>query len=136
MAAAIVIENARLHARVGELDVAADRVRIAHDLHDNVIQRLFATGLSLQSAAQMASVPEIQQAIQDAVENLDDTIRQVRTAIFALEPIPARRRSVRARILELAAESVRSLGFEPTVTVAGPIDSEVPEYVARRTCWR
>ncbi len=130
VAAAIVIENARLHARVGELDVAADRVRIAHDLHDNVIQRLFATGLSLQSAAQMASVPEIQQAIQDAVENLDDTIRQVRTAIFALEPIPARRRSVRARILELAAESVRSLGFEPTVTVAGPIDSEVPEYVA------
>lgn len=130
VAAAIVIENARLHARVGELDVAADRVRIAHDLHDNVIQRLFATGLSLQSAAQMAAVSEVQQAIQIAVDDLDDIIRQVRTAIFALEPIPGRRRSVRTRVLDLAAESVRSLGFEPSVTVAGPIDTEVPEHVA------
>jgi signal transduction histidine kinase len=130
IAAGIVIDNARLHARVGELDVAADRVRIAHDLHDNVIQRLFATGLSLQSAAQMAAVPEVQQAIQVAVEDLDDTIRQVRTAIFALEPIPQRRRSVRARVLDLAAESARSLGFEPSVTVAGPIDTEVTEHVA------
>ncbi|MGA8296703.1 MAG: GAF domain-containing sensor histidine kinase [Acidimicrobiales bacterium] len=128
--AGIVIENARLHARVGELDVAADRVRIAHDLHDTVIQRLFATGLSLQSTAQRVAVPEVQQAIQVAVEDLDDTIRQVRTAIFALEPIPQGRRSVRARVLDLAAESVRSLGFEPSVTVAGPIDTEVSEHVA------
>ena len=110
--------------------MAADRVRIAHDLHDNVIQRLFATGLSLQSAAQMAAVSEVQQAIQIAVDDLDDIIRQVRTAIFALEPIPGRRRSVRTRVLDLAAESVRSLGFEPSVTVAGPIDTEVPEHVA------
>lgn len=130
VAAGIVIENARLHARVGELDVAADRVRIAHDLHDNVIQRLFATGLSLQSAAQMAINPDVQQSIQLAVEDLDDTIREIRTAIFALEPIPQRRRSVRARVLDLGAESVRSLGFEPTITVAGPIDTEVSEHIA------
>ena len=130
IAAGIVIDNARLHARVGELDVAADRVRIAHDLHDNVIQRLFATGLSLQSASQLATVPEVQQAIQVAVEDLDDTIRQVRTAIFALEPIPQRRRGVRTRVLDLAAESARSLGFEPTVTFVGPIDTEVTEHVA------
>jgi signal transduction histidine kinase len=130
VAAGIVIDNARLHARVGEIDVAADRIRIAHDLHDNVIQRLFATGLSLQSAVQLAAVPEVQQAIQHAVEELDDTIRQVRTAIFALEPIAQGRRSVRARVLDLAAESVRSLGFEPSVTVAGPIDTEVSEHVA------
>jgi signal transduction histidine kinase len=130
VAAGIVIENARLHARVGELDVAADRVRIAHELHDNVIQRLFATGLSLQSAAQKALAPEVQQAIQVAVEDLDDTIRQVRTAIFALEPVPRGRRSMRTRVLDLSAESVRSLGFEPSVTVAGPIDTEVSEHVA------
>lgn len=129
--AGIVVENSRLHAKAGELDVAADRIRIAHDLHDTVIQRLFATGLSLQSAAAgLHDVPPASEAIQTAVQDLDDTIRQVRTSIFALEPLPAGRRGLRARLLDLSAESVRSLGFEPSVSVSGPIDTTVSERVA------
>jgi signal transduction histidine kinase len=130
LAAGIVVDNARLHAKVGELGVAAERARIAHDLHDTVIQRLFATGLSLQSAIRQISAPEALRVIHTAIDDLDDTIRQIRTSIFALEPLPVGRRSPRTRVLELCAESVRSLGFEPSVAVSGPIDTEVNEHVA------
>ena len=130
LAAGIVVDNARLHAKVGELGVATERARIAHDLHDTVIQRLFATGLSLQSAIRQVSAPEALRVIHTAIDDLDDTIRQIRTSIFALEPLPVGRRSPRTRVLELCAESVRSLGFEPSVAVSGPIDTEVSEHVA------
>jgi len=129
LAAGTVIDNARLHAKVGELGVAAERARIAHDLHDTVIQRLFATGLSLQSTIRMIQTPEALRVIHTAVDDLDDTIRQIRTAIFALEPLPVGRRSPSTRVAELCAESVRSLGFEPSVSVSGPIDTEVSEHV-------
>lgn len=130
LAAGIVVDNARLHAKVGELGVATERARIAHDLHDTVIQRLFATGLSLQSAIRQVSAPEALRVIHTAIDDLDDTIRQIRTSIFALEPLPVGRRSPRTRVLEMCAESVRSLGFEPSVAVSGPIDTEVSEHVA------
>ncbi|HXZ82677.1 MAG TPA: GAF domain-containing sensor histidine kinase [Acidimicrobiales bacterium] len=130
LAAGIVVDNARMHAKVGELGVAAERARIAHDLHDTVIQRLFATGLSLQSTLRQVQAPEALRVLHTAIDDLDDTIRQIRTSIFALEPLPTGRRSPRTRVLELCAESVRSLGFEPSVSVAGPIDTEVSEHVA------
>ncbi len=130
LAAGIVVDNARMHAKVAELGVAAERARIAHDLHDTVIQRLFATGLSLQSTIRQIHAPEALRVIHTAVDDLDDTIRQIRTSIFALEPLPIGRRSPRTRVLELCADSVRSLGFEPSVSVSGPIDTEVSEHVA------
>jgi signal transduction histidine kinase len=130
LAAGIVVDNARMHAKVGELGVAAERARIAHDLHDTVIQRLFATGLSLQSTIRQVQAPEATRVIHTAIDDLDDTIRQIRTSIFVLEPLPVGRRSPRTRVLELCAESVRSLGFEPSVAVSGPIDTEVSEHVA------
>src|SRR5205085_1838868 len=74
-AAGIAIENARLHARVRELALLQDRERIARDLHDTVIQRLFATGLSLQGAARLANRPEVVERIENAVEDLDDPAR-------------------------------------------------------------
>ncbi len=130
MAAGTVIDNAQMHAKVSELGVTAERARIAHDLHDTVIQRLFATGLSLQSALRQVTAPEALRVIHTAVDDLDDTIRQIRTSIFALEPLPVGRRSPRTRFLELCAESARGLGFEPSISVSGPIDTEVSEHVA------
>jgi histidine kinase/GAF domain-containing protein len=79
-AAAIAIDNARLHARLSELALLEDRERIARDLHDTVIQRLFATGLSLQGAVRLAARPEVAQRIQGAVEDLDDTVKHIRSA--------------------------------------------------------
>jgi signal transduction histidine kinase len=129
-AAGIAIENARLHARVQRLTVAADRERIARDLHDTVIQRLFATGLAIQSSLPLVENPDLRARLEEAVIDLDDTIRQVRTTIFSLEPPPAAVRGVRARVLEISADAGRSLGFEPEVRFRGPIDRSVTGQVA------
>src|ERR687892_5280 len=84
-AAGVAIENARLHTRLRELVLLEDRERIARDLHDTVIQRLFATGLSLQGAVRLAQRPEVVERIQGAVEDLDETVKHIRTVIFGLE---------------------------------------------------
>lgn len=126
VAAGVAIENARLHARVQEAAIVEDRERIARDLHDTVIQRLFATGLSLQGAIRRAEVPEVAERIEAAVEDLDLTVKHIRTAIFGLES--SRGRSVngtRAEVMSLCREAAGALGFEPRVTFDGPIDAEV-----------
>jgi signal transduction histidine kinase len=130
-AAAIAIENARLHARVQELALLEDRERIARDLHDTVIQRLFATGLSLQGAARLASAdPDLLSRIESAVDDLDVTVKHIRTAIFGLESarqtaVGGAGSSLRAQVLALAGEAAGSLGFEPRVLFDGPVDTEV-----------
>jgi len=129
-AAAVAIENARLHERTRELTLLEDRERIARDLHDTVIQRLFATGLALQGAQRLASEPEVQERVQKAVDDLDLTVRQVRSAIFELDTRRLPGRSLRREILDVAAEAARALGFEPAVRFDGPIDAAVPDDVA------
>ena len=123
--AGIAVDNARLQARLAELALSSDRERIARDLHDTVIQRLFATGLSLQSSLPLVDEPALRTRIEEAVTSLDDTIRQVRTTIFALEPPPAPERSVRARVLDICAEAARTLGFDPEVRFAGAVDRSI-----------
>jgi signal transduction histidine kinase len=129
-AAGIAVENARLHARVQRLTVAADRERIARDLHDTVIQRLFATALALQSSLPLAENPDLRDRLEAAISDLDDTIRQVRTTIFSLEPPSMAERGVRARVLEVCADAARSLGFEPEVRFVGVIDRRVSDALA------
>lgn len=124
-AAAITVDNARLHSRVLTLSVAEDRERIARDLHDTVIQRLFATGLSLQTGITQVESIDVRRRIELAIDDLDETIRQVRTTIFSLEPVPAANRGVRDRVLEVCAHAERSLGAEPAVRFSGPIEQRV-----------
>jgi GAF domain-containing protein len=93
-AAAIAIENARLHARVRDAALGEDRERIAADLHDTVIQRLFATGLALEASVRLAP-PDLAERIAQAVTDLDETIRQIRSAIFALHIQRGVRRGLR-----------------------------------------
>lgn len=121
-AAGIAIDNARLHQRLGELSMVAERERIARDLHDTVIQRIFATGLSLQSTLPLARDPDLRSRLEEAVADLDETIRQVRTTIFALEPPATAVPGVRNHILELCNEAARSLGFDPEVRFRGAVD--------------
>lgn len=122
---AVALEYVRVKDEVQRLGVIADRERIGRDLHDTVIQRLFATGLSLQATAQRCSRndTEIAQRIQQAVAELDATIRDIRTTIFTLQPPPAAGTSLRAEILRVAAEAARGLGFEPRVHFDGPVDA-------------
>ena len=129
-AAGIAIENARLHARVADLALFEDRERIARELHDTVIQRLFATGLVLQATVRLVERPEVVERLQSMVEDLDVTVRHIRSAIFELHTARLPGNSVRQAVLALCGESSRSLGFEPVVHFDGPIDSLLDEQVA------
>jgi signal transduction histidine kinase len=130
-AAGIAIENARLHARVRDLALMEDRERIAMDLHDTVIQQLFATGMSLQATARRADDHEVQARIQQSVDDLDVTIRQIRASIFALSAaIRSPATDVRARVLAVLGEWRDALGFEPRLRFTGAIETSVPPSLA------
>jgi signal transduction histidine kinase len=129
-AAGVAIENARLHERAQDATVLHDRERIARDLHDTVIQRLFATGLLLQGAVRMAERPEVLERIERAVDDLEVTVRHIRSVIFELQPAAAGDRSVRRALLEVAAELAGGLGFDPVVRFEGPVDAAVDEALA------
>ena len=130
VAAGIAIENARLQARVADLAMFEDRDRIARELHDTVIQRLFATGLALQATVCLIERPDVVKRLQSMVEDLDLTVRHIRSAIFELHTARLPGNSVRQAVLELCAESARSLGFDPVVRFDGPIDTMVDEPLA------
>ncbi|RZU74300.1 histidine kinase-like protein [Micromonospora kangleipakensis] len=123
--AALAMERARGQEERELLVVLEDRERIARDLHDVVIQRLFATGLQLQSAAPMNVRPEVAKRINAAVDDLDATIRDIRRTIFELRtPMSAALRTEIREAIEVAAES---LGYRPGLELTGPIDSAVPD---------
>ena len=128
-AAGGAIENARLQERVRQLAVLEDRERMARDLHDTIIQRLFATGLGLQALTHLAT-PEVADRIQQAVDDLDATIREVRGVIFALEAHQQEEQSLRVQVLGLATEMTAVLGFAPRVHFDGPVDAVVNEALA------
>lgn len=125
VAAGIAIDNARLHARVAEFATIEDRERIARDLHDTVIQRLFAIGLSLQASARLITDSNALSRVSTAIDDLDTTVREVRAAIFELHSTRLPGRSVRQEFLALCTEAARGLGFEPVVRFDGPIDTAV-----------
>jgi len=83
-AAGVAIENARLYGRAKQVGVLEDRDRIARDLHDVVIQRLFASAMTLMSVQPLVADPNARTRIEETVSDLDETIRQIRSTIFAL----------------------------------------------------
>lgn len=125
--AALAMERARGQEERELLVVLEDRERIARDLHDVVIQRLFATGLQLQSAAPISARPDVAKRINSAVDDLDATIRDIRRTIFELRtPMSAALRTEIREAVDVAAES---LGFRPGLDLVGPVDSAVPDPV-------
>ena len=100
-----------------------DRGRIARDLHDNVIQQLFATGLDLQSVAGALGSDALAERVSQSVDALDAAIAQIRTAIFALSSERGgRRTAVRHRIIDVVNELVRALPRTPQLEFTGPVD--------------
>ena len=108
----------KLQSRLRELTVLADRDRIADDLRATVIQRIFAVGLTLQSAASRTPRGEVRDKIAASVDELDQTVRMLRDAIFALEQRPEER-GLRQEIMELCAQ----LSPAPEISFTGPVDT-------------
>ncbi|HWG99168.1 MAG TPA: GAF domain-containing protein, partial [Pilimelia sp.] len=107
------------------LAVLSDRERIARDLHDVVIQRLFAAGMHLQSALRHAVRPEVIDRINGVVDDLDTTIRDIRGAIFELRS--PRHEDIRAEIRGLVDEARPALGFRPELVLDGPLDAVITD---------
>ncbi|MFI7313922.1 sensor histidine kinase [Streptomyces hygroscopicus] len=128
--AALALELARHRAESEHMALLQDRDRIARDLHDLAIQRLFATGLTLQSAGRLIERPEAAERVGRAVDDLDETIKIIRSTIFALRTVgdgeeePA---TLRRRLVKAVRSASDPLGFAPSLLVDGPVDTDVPE---------
>lgn len=103
----------------------ADRDRIARDLHDLVIQRIFAAAMTLQALAVTATDEGLTGRLEGVVDELDETIRDLRTTIFALRHDPVDAPGLRLRLVELANRSADGLGFTPRIRITGEIDTLV-----------
>nr|WP_196788925.1 GAF domain-containing sensor histidine kinase [Streptomyces caniscabiei] len=129
--AAIAMELAERRRDAEEVAVLKDRDRIARDLHDLAIQRLFATGMTLQSAGRLIEHPEASERVLRAVDDLDETIKIIRSTIFGLRTRDgAADAGLRTRVVRIAAESAPILGFAPSIRMEGLIDTDVPKETA------
>jgi signal transduction histidine kinase len=121
--ASVALELADSRAAEQKLALLEDRDRIAMDLHDHVIQELFAIGLSLESTASDLADETIAERLRQRVEDIDRTIRRIRTSIFELRGMLASAGAgLRQKVLEVAADLTPALGFTPHVAFAGVLD--------------
>jgi signal transduction histidine kinase len=128
LAAGIAIENTRLHDRVRVMSVLDERDRIARDLHDRVIQRIYAVGMSIQGAARLPERELVVERVSKAIDDLDETITQIRSAIFELgdSALPG---GLRLALVHLANDMAGNLGSRPEVRFEGAVDNTVPQHV-------
>jgi signal transduction histidine kinase len=126
--ASVALALAQAREVKSRLALLEERGRIARDLHDHVIQRLFAAGLGLQSLPADPQDLVLRAGINTAVAALDESIAEIRTAIFALVSPDARERgSLRHRVMDVVAEASPTLSSSPSVVFTGPVDVLVPE---------
>jgi signal transduction histidine kinase len=123
--ATVALDMAARQRLARQLDVYEDRDRIARDLHDHVIQRVFASGLALQSVLPRVSDDPARGRIQGVIGQLDETVRDIRTTIFDLHSAEALDSgdSLRRRVLDIVTET--AVGLDPTVRISGAVDSLV-----------
>ncbi|WP_036227188.1 GAF domain-containing protein [Marmoricola sp. URHB0036] len=127
--AALALQLVRSRENERRLALFEDRDRIGRDLHDLVIQRLFAVGLSLQSISRVSDVPQVNERIEAAVDDLDATIKDIRRSIFALGSSEAAA-DIQTEITHLVERAASTLKFRPTLEIDGPVRSTVSEEVA------
>ncbi|MFH0245311.1 GAF domain-containing protein [Streptomyces sp. HK10] len=131
--AAVAMELAERRRAAEQVALLEDRDRIARDLHDLAIQRLFATGMTLQSAVRFVQHQEASERLLRAVDDLDETIKIIRSTIFGLRSHGdgrARQQGLRVRVARLVEEAVGNLGFTPALRMEGLVDTDVPPAVA------
>ncbi|MBO0881483.1 MAG: GAF domain-containing protein [Mycobacterium sp.] len=118
--AALAWQLATSERRMRELDVLTDRDRIARELHDHVIQRLFAVGLAMQATVPLARSPEVRRRVSEQVDDLQEIIADMRTAIFGLHTAPSGATRLRQR-LEAAIAEFSGGGMRTVVQFVGPV---------------
>jgi two-component system, NarL family, sensor histidine kinase DevS len=126
--AALALERARAQAVHAQLAVFEDRDRIARDLHDSVIQRLYASGLRLQGTLRLIDDAKASSRVQAAIDDLDATIREIRSTIFELHQRTGEK-TLTAELRSVLEEAESSYGLRPQWTVDGPVERAVPETV-------
>ena len=129
--AALALQLAERRRSAEQLTVLEDRDRIARDLHDLAIQRLFATGMTLQSTLRFVDHPEASGRLLRAVDDLDETIKIIRSTIFGLRARQAERRpqGLRSRAVASVEDAAAALGFTPSLHMEGLLDTDVPPEV-------
>ncbi|WP_329530922.1 GAF domain-containing sensor histidine kinase [Streptomyces sp. NBC_01450] len=129
--AAVAMELAERRQDAEQIAVLEDRDRIARDLHDLAIQRLFATGMTLQSAGRFIEHAEASERVVRAVDDLDETIKIIRSTIFGLRTRDgAGEAGLRARAIRVVGEAAPVLGFAPSVRMEGLLDTDVPKEIS------
>ncbi|WP_345981430.1 GAF domain-containing protein [Streptomyces sp. DSS69] len=130
--AALALELADHRSDSERMSLLADRERIARDLHDLAIQRLFATGMTLQSARPLVEHPEAAERLARAIDDLDTTIKIIRTTVFGLREreTPGQGSKLRSRLVQAVDAVTPALGFAPALRMEGLIDTDVPRVVA------
>ncbi|MYZ40102.1 GAF domain-containing protein [Streptomyces sp. SID4917] len=130
--AALAMELAERRSAAEQIALLEDRDRIARDLHDLAIQRLFATGMTLQSTQKFVQHPQAAERLERAVDDLDDTIKIIRSTIFGLRTKETGRAAegVRARVAVSVEAAAASLGFSPALRTEGLVDTDVPPAIA------
>ncbi|WP_162246507.1 GAF domain-containing sensor histidine kinase [Aeromicrobium sp. Root495] len=127
--ASLVMQVVRAQEDRARLAVFEDRDRIGRDLHDLVIQRIFAIGLALDHTSRMAEAETVRTRLSAAVDDLDQTIKDVRRTIFDLNT-PLNPADLRSDIESIVGDAQRLLSFRPVLDVRGPVSTEVPGIVA------
>jgi signal transduction histidine kinase len=131
--AGVALELAATRAEAERLSLYEDRDRIARDLHDLVIQRLYATGMSLEGTMPMITRPEVASRVTNAVDAMDETIREIRGAIFALQARDtASRPDLRGDIVDLVEETTPLLGFAPSLRLGAGLGGQIKPEVAEQ----
>ncbi|WP_406424493.1 GAF domain-containing protein [Streptomyces sp. NBC_01589] len=132
--AALAMELTERRKAAEQITLLEDRDRIARDLHDLAIQRLFATGMTLQSVVRFVDHPQASERLLRAVDDLDETIKIIRSTIFGLRARgPGRAaQGLRARTATAVEEAARTLGFQPSLRMGGLIDTDVPAEIAEQ----
>ncbi len=120
---AIEMENRAIRHQLVRTE---DRERIARDLHDTVIQRLFAAGMTLQGTAARITDSETRVRVEKAVDELDATIKEIRSAIFALQAPPDGGPGLRGELVRLTNELRPALGFSPRMQFDGAVEGIHP----------
>jgi len=121
----IALEYRRARRELERLALLDDQERIARDLHDTVIQQLFATGMSLQATAQRITDPTIVDRVQQAVQMLDTTIRDIRATVFALRSTAQGHEGLRHSFMALAEQIQEPHAFTTHMTFDGPVDTAI-----------